>query len=384
MINQVVPPDSLLATLLYNPDQDQRIRIIQHVLLWLVLGGFFGYQEVVFVRSLGGGWQAQILHGANFLVVIGAYYGFAYLALPNLYRRRWGWFIGYTGIIYVFITLCNYAAYSTIAHEFGIMKRAAAPYLEAGWLGSVFNLQVLNSNWGLTIHAILLPVSIKFFKDIMESKNKMLQLQRSNLQLELNFLKAQIQPHFIFNSINSVYSVMPKDGVAAEALLSLSDLLRYSFHESGNELVPLALEADFLKEYVNMEIMRQHERTAITYRHDGPLSAFQIPPMILITFIENAFKHGVNATVRATWVDIALLVEDDGLMHFTVENAKAPPNPLRTKTKGGIGLYNTKRRLHLLFPNAHQLLIQETDMTYSVQLTLELTKYEKPAYLYHY
>lgn len=193
-------------------------------------------------------------------------------------------------------------------------------------------------------------------------------LENEKLTAELAFLKSQINPHFLLNSLNNIYSLAyQKAEKTPEAILKLSEIMRYMLYESNDAKVELAKEVRYLENYIELQKIRYKDSAFVnlTIACDEHLQT--IVPLILIPFVENAFKHGV-INDPANPVEIKICTEDGKLL-FTVANKKSLQNKDET---GGIGFHNVKRRLDLLYPGKYTLKIDDQPLTYTVQLSLDL------------
>jgi len=199
------------------------------------------------------------------------------------------------------------------------------------------------------------------------------ELQAQTLQSELKFLKSQINPHFLFNTLNSLYALtLKKSDQAPEIVLKLSEMMRYMLYECNVPMVPLQKEVNYLKNYLELEKLRQGKKMKINLQVEGEAKNQRIAPLMFIPFIENCFKHGISNQITDGYVNILLEIENENI-EVTIENSKAPTRPSTTgKKSGGIGLVNVKRRLNLLYPDKHELKVDEDPNTYTVNLVLEL------------
>lgn len=225
-----------------------------------------------------------------------------------------------------------------------------------------------------------LPVSPKlniivfFFISIFISitlltDKRLQQIENEKLTIELVQLKAQINPHFLFNTLNGIYALVIKnDKNAGDSVLKLSGLMRYILTETPSEQVPLSEEIGFINNYISLQRHRLTEYMSLNYSFEGDTSGKTIAPLLLITFIENAFKHGINPDEDCL-ININIGIEAHNLT-LKVSNKKVPLSP--NQLSSGIGLANVKERLNLLYPAKHGLKIKETDDTYFVELTLNL------------
>jgi len=194
---------------------------------------------------------------------------------------------------------------------------------------------------------------------------------KERLQSELSFLRTQISPHFIFNILNSiVYLIRSKSDLAEPITIKLSEIIRYMLYISERVEVPLEKELGYLESYIDLQKVRFGNDVAIRFQETGNASGQMIEPMILIPFVENAFKHGIGM-VADPIIEMDLRIEGNKLS-FSVKN-KITPEPASDKSEGsGIGLRNVQRRLELLYPDAHQLDIRDENGWFWIQLTLTL------------
>jgi LytS/YehU family sensor histidine kinase len=192
---------------------------------------------------------------------------------------------------------------------------------------------------------------------------------QQRLESELQYLKAQVNPHFLFNAINSVYFLIKKDpNLAAETLIKLSDLLRFQLYDCSDEKIAIEKEIEYLNNFITLEKVRKGEKVKVLVDFQEGLSGFYISPFMLIPFIENAFKHVSTVTNGENKISICLKRKDNDLI-ASIENTT---EKIQKHEVGGIGLKNVKRRLELLYPESHQLSIQEDEEKYCVNLTLRI------------
>ena len=215
-----------------------------------------------------------------------------------------------------------------------------------------FNYQAF-TQYSLPICSVVLFSSIfivihQFFVQVKESK----QLEIDKIKNELNFLKAQFQPHFLFNTLNNIYSLtFSNSQLAGKSILQLSGLLRYVLYESDGEKVDLQKEINHLREYIELEKIRFASRMELSFNISGNTSDKKIIPILLIPFLENAFKHASNKLNEKIWVTIDLIIKENNLS-FTVENSVFQDGKTQVQNSySGIGLENVKRRLSLLYKN---------------------------------
>lgn len=219
-----------------------------------------------------------------------------------------------------------------------------------------------------SIFFLFLSTALKFSVDWFLNERVQRDLENQRLSAELAFLKSQINPHFLFNSLNSIYSLAyQKSDTTPEAILKLSEIMRYMLYESNDNKVDLAKELQYLQNYIDLQKIRFGNKAFVDFKINGEVGNQKIVPLLLIAFIENAFKHGV---ANDPSMPIRLLINLDGThLHFYMENKK---HTLNRDTEGGIGLNNVKRRLDLLYSGKYSLTIQDEPDTYTCELSLVL------------
>ena len=222
---------------------------------------------------------------------------------------------------------------------------------------------------GLNILSLIgLTTGIKFLKDWMRQERQWQEKEKQHIQTELNFLRSQIHPHFFFNTLNNLYSLtVRKSDQAPEVVLKLSELMSYMLYESGTPMVALDREIANLENYIALEKLRFGSRLTLCFEKKGDTGFFQIPPLLLITFVENSFKHGLKGKMGRVRIDICLRVEK-GLLFFNVCN----PAGQEESAPGGIGLKNVRRRLDILYEGRYDLRLERTDDLFEIKLKIPL------------
>lgn len=202
----------------------------------------------------------------------------------------------------------------------------------------------------------------------LKSENKKKSLENATLNAEVDLLKAQINPHFLFNTLNSIYSLANvKSDKTDEAILKLSGLLRYALYETSEGKVQLQQDIDYINNYIDLQRLRLSNKVTVSYTVTGNADNKMIAPMLLITFIENAFKHGVSY-MQQCLIRINIQIFDETLT-LEVVNPIVENNSF---VSGGIGLKNVQRRLELLYPDQHQLHITQDIQQFSVSLKISI------------
>ncbi|MEJ0102545.1 MAG: histidine kinase [Bacteroidota bacterium] len=226
----------------------------------------------------------------------------------------------------------------------------------------------INRTISIAIFLLLASSMIRLGYSFIRNRDEKKSLENANLNAEVNFLKSQINPHFLFNTLNSIYSQAHNRSEHTEySILKLSELLRYVLYESGEEKVPLEKDIQYINNYIDLQRMRLSSKVTLNYSVTGQLQGHSIAPLMLISFIENAFKHGISYSQSST-ISIELMVFEKTL----TLNVANPIIKNDTFTQGGLGLKNVTRRLELLYPGKYSLDARHTDNRYIVNLKLDL------------
>lgn len=232
-----------------------------------------------------------------------------------------------------------------------------------------------NQNWYFLANFIVAGGStiIKIITDWLAYQRDTQDLQTQTMQSELRFLKSQINPHFLFNTLNNLYALtLKKSDKAPEIVIKLSEMMRYMLYECNEKRVPLDKEVHYLENYLDLEKLRKGQMVDIGFEVNGRIGQQTIAPLIFIPFVENSFKHGANNHIKKGFVNIKLDIDNQNIVFF-IENSKVDSLPAQThKRSGGIGLVNVKRRLDLLYPKKYKLDIKDNPNTYAVRLRLDL------------
>ncbi|MEM9821023.1 MAG: histidine kinase, partial [Bacteroidota bacterium] len=226
---------------------------------------------------------------------------------------------------------------------------------------------------GSVVTSMILVGGIKLVKRQLEMERQKQKAEKAALTSELKFLKSQLNPHFMFNALNNIYFLIKKDpDTAADALAKYSDILRYQIYHCNEPFIALREEVDFLENYIRISKLSKNRLTLNT---DLPqqLNGEKIAPLVLIPFVENAFKHVSDEKDRLNQIDIELRV-DQAQLQLKVENtfSQKLDKEEAVLKEGGVGLHNVKRRLELLYPKQYQLQFLEQQGTYKVDLKLSL------------
>ena len=221
---------------------------------------------------------------------------------------------------------------------------------------------------------LLLTLVIRIFKQWFAQEQLQQEVEKEKLIAELNFLKAQVHPHFLFNTLNNLYSLTLQASPAAPlTVLKLSELMSYMLYDSRSDMVPLNKEIKHIRNYIELETIRYGNRLDVSVNVSGDITGKLIAPLLLIPFAENAFKHGVSNEMDKVWVTIDIK-EKAGWLNVKVENSLTDDGiaaPAKN-TPNGIGLQNVLRRLQLLYPKTHQVELKKEPDRYMVDLKIKI------------
>lgn len=224
--------------------------------------------------------------------------------------------------------------------------------------------------WGFSL-------GLRLVEKVNQDEKRKKEMEKEKLDSELAFLKNQISPHFFFNTLNNIYSLIAIDtDIAQESVLKLSKLMRYLLYESEKGETKLREEITFLNNYIDLMKLRLNDKVALTVTIPQTYTNHTVPPLLFVPFLENAFKHGISYREHS-YISVRMDISEDQI-EFCTQNSIAAGRDITPEIHSGIGLENVKKRLNLLFPGAHRLTIEATDDTFKVELLLNLkTEHEK-------
>lgn len=357
---------------------------VKPTVLWLTYGLIIRYiivqnfyPDTLFIMN----WLSVCLLTQTILI----YYVFGDYILPRyVYRVNIPLFILHFIACHILIYVSNYLVFFWLKdYPHGErLERDWQRLQQAGIFG--FATNAIASFWSFFYSSpfAIIVLTVKAVRDYGDLRLKNLKLERDKLNLELNFLKTQVNPHFLFNTLNSVYSsVFDKDEKAANLILQLAELMRYNLYETDLSRIALEKELAYIQNYLNLERDRlRGQYIVIDYEQEGDPADYQIAPLLLITFVENAFKHGVKGNTMPAFVQIEAMIEADRFV-FRVTNSVPTHKPLAVTAKksGGLGLINVRQRLEAIYPNQYSLSIKSGADEYSAELTLRLDKSPLPS-----
>jgi LytS/YehU family sensor histidine kinase len=224
---------------------------------------------------------------------------------------------------------------------------------------------------------VMIATSLKVVKRSISERFLLQEIKAKQVQTELELLKTQINPHFLFNTLNNLYGMARKQEKAtADGIARLSHLMRYMIYDSKVDRISLDKEINQIKRLIELQKLRfsKEDKIDIDFKIEGRTKSVLIPPMLMIPFVENAFKHGISLKVPS-FIHIQLKVEPE-ILQLSIRNSCHDTLSRKNEFNSGIGLQNVKRRLELLYPNSHELSTHKTGDVYEVKLVLENKKQE--------
>jgi two-component system, LytTR family, sensor histidine kinase AlgZ len=335
--------------------------VLMHLSFWCVYLSFFVYQVSSFQREQVDWFRVfkVVTIQFSFAMLLG-YLNYFYF-LPKIVSLKNGWkYVLYFLIIFTVVM---------------IFRLHLERYVIDGYHGREeylyrprFIVHVFVTNFFIVIFLGMIRFAVEWFE--FEARKR--SIENENLTAELNFLKAQINPHFLFNTLNNLYYLAyTKSPNTPEIIAKLSNMMRYMIYDSNYPDVPLMKEIEYMQNYISLERLRLNDQIPISFDIEGDPGSYRITPLIFITFLENAFKHGVSNSNPKSWVRLKLQLKGKSCI-YQVENSKAGAVKPDAGEKSGIGLQNLKRRLELSYPGKHSLDVVESEENYQVTLKINL------------
>lgn len=338
-----------------------RRRYLFHLLFWIMYAVFMILDTQYYVRKKGllfcipplliyFGLMATLVYG-NILVLI-----------PMLFKKKKIYYFIYAAGLIAVIIGYTYLRSLTQHHW-----DALAWPNDRMSLQSYYQSSFLYAVWFLIISSMLY-----FTQQWWTQQQRLQHVEVDQLKTELKYLRSQLNPHFLFNGLNTIYgNIDIRDQVARDTLLQFSDLLRYSLYEADSDYVDLGKEVRHLENYVALQRARHHSNLLVELDIQVERNDIQVAPLLLVPFVENAFKFGSGEENAHNYIRIQLQQSGNRLV-FSCVNSYEASEPAETTNGGGIGLINVKRRLNLLYRDKHELKIQDDGKIYLVELIIEL------------
>jgi sensor histidine kinase YesM len=344
-------------TLFAQRDAPSMVRIGYHAAFWLFLFLILLLVDMAIFDGIQS-WTLEIISLSFFAVIV--YFNLLYLIPNYLSKER---FLTYIGLL-----LATALVLSSLRVVFYFIHFSNNPGMQTDALEANLALYLpltITIGGGSTI----LKIITDWFRQLREKQ----ELATQTMQSELRFLKSQINPHFLFNTLNNLYALtLKKSDKAPEIVIKLSEMMRYMLYECNEKRVPLQKEVNYLRNYLDLERLRQNDDIEINFLVEGQVGDQQVAPLLFIPFLENSFKHGLNTQLKNGFVNILLQVNKQQV-DFQIENSKGQTVPRPdNRPSGGIGLVNVRRRLDLIYPDRYELKVSNNPNTFSVHLTVNL------------
>lgn len=323
-------------------------RIIPHLLGW---GGLF---LVVLLQNDLSDWDFEdyyILSGFFGFMGMAAYVNL-YLLIPRyLFIKNYRHYTGFVSILVIGTAL--------------LLSLWMSEFDQIDWL-SRFIVMVIN-----VVFFLMITSGGRFLIEYLKKMMKLKEIENKQLKVELNLLKAQVNPHFLFNTLNNLYGLITQNQnqQASDVTLKLADLMRYLLESSKTDVVSLNKEIQFLEDYLSLEKIRLSQKTDIKFTVSGMNKELFVAPLLFIPLVENAFKHGLNTISADSYAHFSLSVQGNELFF---EALNSVGKSLENSEKSGTGLENLKKRLQLIYPQKHQLVIEQTANQFKVILNIQL------------
>lgn len=340
-------------------------RWLTHTLFWLVV---WVIAPITSGEGIEDAWEGLFFRGVALPSKILGCYFVVYFLIPRYFQKR-RYLLGILYFIVGSTVLCVIYRFNNvhIAERFW-----GVPGPRESLWQMILDLDLTLWTYFFRLHLTTgIFIILKTFKDRMVQQREIEQLKSEKATAELNFLKAQIHPHFLFNTLNNLYALtLDKSDQAPEVVAKLSQMLDYMLYKGREDRVTLQDEIEHLQNFTDLEALRYGDRLQLEFETQVEDSFATIAPLMLISLVENAFKHGVSGATEKPKILIRL-IQQAGQLYFEVQNTKpkvAQPDP--SGYREGIGVNNVKRQLDLVYPDQYQWEVQTTEEDYHVQLTI--------------
>ncbi|MGE0077935.1 MAG: sensor histidine kinase [Bacteroidales bacterium] len=334
-------------------------RILHHILFWLLA---FYWLLQIFTKTSNSITSIDYIYTAIFLLLLViAVYINLYVFIPNfLSKKRY--------VLYIALTTIDIGLFSTI--NIKLFSTWIDFILPNYYFISYYNYLDIVKFFVVFIAVTSLVKLSKGWFQLTETKQNLLKLQSEKKEAELNALKSQINPHFLFNSLNSIYSLsLSKSEKTPEIILKIADILRYIIYESSDSLVSLTKEIELMQNYIDLQKLRSDDKVSINVEIGDNLKNKRIAPLLLFPLVENSFKHGVKGRIENSYVDIKLYTQGNQII-FIIENNKGEIDNVEKNKFHGIGLDNIRKRLNTIYPNSYTMKIINSENIYRVELSV--------------
>lgn len=329
-----------------------------HSAYWVLITGFFIYEKRYLIYKASMPYFVACVTGRVMLLILIAYLNLHYFLPKYLLKKRYAAYF-----MAVILSVIGY-----------LMAQSLFDYYLYGYVvGPMRNsdlMQALSYNFFSTLWYLGLMLALKLSLDWYGQQLIIQKIMVEKLNAEVNFLRAQVNPHFLFNILNNLYALtLKKSELAPDVVLKLSEMMEYMLYDSTDARVLLEKEIAYLNNYIELERLRLSSRSVITLIVEGEMTSYTIAPLLLLPLVENAFKHGVSKQTENSWLNARIKINKSTLT-VLIENGK--PSAVAGKSKGGIGLSNLQKRLELLYPGRHTLEFEQKTDAFLAKLVIEL------------
>ncbi|MBC7616521.1 MAG: sensor histidine kinase [Pedobacter sp.] len=336
--------------------------LIVNLLFWLGIGTIIGLG--ILESKIKTNWfDLWVTFGYYGIINVSLFFINSLILIPDVIKKRQrSW-------LYLFLIIGLIAV--TVALKLGIALMYPEIILQHTFRGKIVETSYFNfivKSFFVSGFFVVISALLKFAADWFSNERIQRNLESQKKDMELQFLKSQLNPHFLFNSLNNIYSLAyQKSDKTADAILKLSEIMRYMIYESNDSWVALSKEVEYVQSYIELQKLRFKDGAAVELKLNGEIDAQRIVPLILISFVENAFKHGVaNDPEDPIRINI---IANQKILHFSITNKK---NKTNKDAMGGVGLNNVERRLQLLYPDRYKLNIVNSATHYTSELMLDI------------
>lgn len=346
---------------LENWDQN---RVRNHILFWLFNISIYMFFETIYGSQLDQALVVKLFYLPSHILT--SYFA-AYLLAPLLTQKKYFKFL-FAFALGTYL-LCVLTRFIVI---YGLETAINATVPKDSIYNILTNLGAIFGQYILQIYVTpLFFIILKFSKDAFVTKRKFERIQAEKIITELNFLKSQVHPHFLFNTLNNIYVLALKnDERTTSTVRKLADMMEYMVASSDNKMVPIKKEIELIQNYIDLEKLRYGDRLDMKFEYEAEVLDSFIAPLMLLSFVENAFKHGASGDLVSPMVQIDLKSKGDYL-EFKIYNTKSGLVQKDEKEyKKGIGVSNVKRQLDLIYENKYELEINEKEKSYEVILKI--------------
>lgn len=344
---------------------DDKKRLFFHIAYWVGVVTFF---TLLWGTRYGNYWVCFYNELVFLPIKLGMTYFTLYYIIPKLlFRDEY-----FRTAVASLLTMVGGGVLQRTLVYFSVIPLLGVSDIHAGLLDPT---EILNHIINTT-SVMIIPVAIKLYKSSLEKENRILFLSQEKAMAELQFLRSQIQPHFFFNVLNDLYAMaLKKSDRTPEMILKLSDLMRYVLQESRADTVLVEKEISYLHNYIDLEKLRYDQRFSVDFTVAGDITSCRIPPLLLLPFVENAFKHSTINKAEGAWIRIKLELDKKKLF-FLVENSFDPETTASDNLSSGIGIQNVRQRLEISYYGRYSIDVQATDKRYSSLLMIYFFDYE--------